>query len=464
MKLILFYIILFLFCFAMSVKAAENLNIKEVETNYNGSIIEISASKKMNSVLLYKKNKNGEYMLFYKDPIVGQSNKQYFISQYRLSSQDVSELKAIALLEDGSKVSSEIDIEKIPIKPEPTTSVAPSARPPESQTPEPSLSQSPEPSQSQSPVPSQTPESGGKIILNKTSARLALNDNKTVQLKASLKNARSGTKIMWSTTNNSVATVNKSGLVTAVGTGETKITVKTASGQEASCNITVTASMGRLEVLFVGNSKTYVSNIPAKFKGLATNGGYKVNISTATKGGKTLKYLTTKSNNSKDKLTGKNNYQTITGKAYDYVIMQEQSDTYAKNYDTFLSGAKSLKNLVRKNNKNVKLFVRQCWVYKSSSTSSRNKGYSNAERVAREIGAFLVYDGKAIYKAKSSTKINMFVDDVHQSSAGAYLAASAIYSAIFDKSPVNLNYVADLKSSNAKILRQIAWNIYSSNK
>lgn len=463
-KFILFFIVLFLFCSIMHVRAAEGLNLKKIETSSNGSIIEVSASKKIDVLYLYKEEANGKYSRFYVDNSVGSSSKQYFVSKYRLSTDDVSNLKAIAVLEDGSRISSKIEIEKIPKQPEPTSTVKPMSSPTVSPSTSPTTTTTTKPSPSPSISPSPTPVPTEQITLNKSSAKLALNDNKTIQLKATLKNAKSGTKINWTTDNKNVATVSSTGKVTAVGTGVATIEVKTASGKKASCKVTVTASTGKIEVLFVGNSKTYVSNIPSKFKSLAAKGGYTVNISTATKGGKTLKYLTTKSNNSTDKLTGKNNYNTITGKAYDYVIMQEQSDTYISNYDTFLAGATKLKNLVQKKNKNTKLFVRQCWAYKSSSTSTREKGYTNAKKVATKVGASLIYDGKAIYKAKSSTNMNMFVDNVHQSNEGAYLSACCIYSAVFNKSPVNLGYYGGLSSANAKKLKTIAWNIYSSNK
>jgi len=454
----------------MNVTAAEILNLKKIESTHEGTIIEVSASKKIVKLFLFQKDSSGRFLKFYEDYNIGKKSKQYFITKYRLSTDETSKIRAIATLEDGTKISSEIDIEEIPNKPEPTTSVTPtesstpSVNPPKPSNPTPSSSQSPTPSQSQSPAPSETPTATERITLNKTSAKLALNDDKTVQLKATLKNAKSGTKIIWSTTNNNVATVNKSGLVTAVGTGQARISVKTASGKEAFCDVNVTASKEKIEILFVGNSKTFKSNIPDKFKKLAKNGGYSVNISTATKGGKTLEYLTTKSNKSEDELTGNNNYNTIIGKAYDYVVMQEQSTTYASDYDKFLSGAKNLKKLVKKKNNNVKLFVRQCWVHKSSVASERNKGYSNAKNVANKIGASLIYDGKAMYKAKSKTNIKLFIDNIHQSKAGAYLAAASIYSAMFDRSPVDLNYVAGLNSADAKTLRQIAWNVYSSNK
>ena len=48
------------------------------------------------------------------------------------------------------------------------------------------------------------------------------------------------TKLTWSTANKKIATVGKTGLVTAKKAGKVKITVKTANGRKASIVVTVT--------------------------------------------------------------------------------------------------------------------------------------------------------------------------------------------------------------------------------
>ena len=199
-----------------------------------------------------------------------------------------------------------------------------------------------------------------------------------------------------------------------------------------------------LKVLFVGNSKTYVNDIPAKFAGLAKAGGYKVSISTATQGGKTLKYLASK-------------YKSKINKSYDIVILQEQTDAYKGKYSTFLSGAKSISKMVKAKNPNVKIYVRQTWVYKNSSSSERNKAYTNAKNVAKNINASLIYDGKAMYKLNASS---LYKDRTHQSSKGAYLSACCIYNSVFNESPVGLSYKAGLSSSTVKKLQQVANTVY----
>lgn len=205
----------------------------------------------------------------------------------------------------------------------------------------------------------------------------------------------------------------------------------------------------KIKILFVGNSKTYINNIPKKVQELAKSGGYtKVSVKKVTQGGKTLSYLA-------NKYKGK-----IEKEAYDYVILQEQSDNYT-NYNDFLGGAKQVSKLVRGKNEEVNIYVRQVWLYKNSGVQARTKVYQNAEKVAENINANLIYDGKAFDECRSKYEsINLFKDDKHQSEAGAYLSACSIYEAVFKESSVGLKYKSKLNADQAKKLQEIAHNIY----
>lgn len=203
-----------------------------------------------------------------------------------------------------------------------------------------------------------------------------------------------------------------------------------------------------LKVLFVGNSKTYKCNTPEKFQKLAEEAGYKVTITKAVKGGKTLSYLA-------------ENKKSIINKAYDIVILQEATDNYQNNYSEFLKGAQAISEMVRKQNANVKIYVRQTWALSTTTDNNKSKAYNNAVKVANKIGASLIYDGKAIYKLGVEKG---FQDKKHQTEQGAYLTACAIYNAVFKKSPVGLNYTAGLDKNTAKNLQQIANTVYKAQK
>ena len=76
-----------------------------------------------------------------------------------------------------------------------------------------------------------------KVTLNKTKAEIA--EGATLQLKATLPK-KTASQIKWATSANTIATVDKNGLVTAVAPGEATITAKTFNGKTAECVVTVT--------------------------------------------------------------------------------------------------------------------------------------------------------------------------------------------------------------------------------
>ena len=78
------------------------------------------------------------------------------------------------------------------------------------------------------------------VALNKTT--LTLDTGKTSNLKATVYPSNAANKkCTWSSSNTSVATVDGNGKVTAKKAGTATITVKTANGKTASCNVTVQA-------------------------------------------------------------------------------------------------------------------------------------------------------------------------------------------------------------------------------
>ena len=82
-----------------------------------------------------------------------------------------------------------------------------------------------------------------EVILNNTSAQLDLNETKTIILEATIAPTTASNKtLIWSSSNNNVATVTNNGIVTAIGNGTATITVKTLNDKSASCDITVETS------------------------------------------------------------------------------------------------------------------------------------------------------------------------------------------------------------------------------
>ena len=83
------------------------------------------------------------------------------------------------------------------------------------------------------------------ISLNKSETTIAR--GATEQLTANVEPEGTGTTVAWSSDNEEVATVDQTGLVTAVGTGTANITAE-AGGQSASCAVTVNAPLQGIQI------------------------------------------------------------------------------------------------------------------------------------------------------------------------------------------------------------------------
>lgn len=220
----------------------------------------------------------------------------------------------------------------------------------------------------------------------------------------------------------------------------------------------VEASTRPIKVLFIGNSKTAYYGCPAKsFEALANNNNKNVEVTICAKGGKSLKYLYNDTDYRK----------LISMQAYDIVIMQEAIHQYLgesqEKYDEYVYGVNKIASLVRKKNKNVKLFIRQVWLGKeygnkneiygsgqktrkfyirkneTRTSEQKVKAYKNTEALANKINARIIYDGWAMgtYNNKY-IKIEdaLFRDDkFHQSQLGTDLTAAMIYYAVYKEMP-----------------------------
>lgn len=113
-----------------------------------------------------------------------------------------------------------------------------------------------------------------RIKLNKTA--LTLKKGSSTTLKYSLTPGKAKSTVKWSSSNTKVATVSSSGKVTAKSYGNAVITVKTANGKRASCNVKVPApkvekiNLNKTSLkLYVGETSTIKYSLSPK--GATTN-------------------------------------------------------------------------------------------------------------------------------------------------------------------------------------------------
>lgn len=98
-----------------------------------------------------------------------------------------------------------------------------------------------------------------KVKLNATTLKLNCGNKKT--LKATLQPSYLTNEIVWSSSNNKIATVNKKGLVTAKSLGVAKITAK-SGGKKATCKVIVNTKPVTVVKKRSLNVASYIKNIP----------------------------------------------------------------------------------------------------------------------------------------------------------------------------------------------------------
>lgn len=231
----------------------------------------------------------------------------------------------------------------------------------------------------------------------------------------------------------------------------------------------VNAATKKVQVLFIGNSKTLSYGSPAKsFEALANNNGKNVEVTICGYYGYSLHDIVTD-----------NNYANIikNGK-WDIVIMQEAIYPYlgeaytdkqghkmtaAQSSAEYANSVSKIAEWTRNKNKNVKLYVRQVWLGKeygtvnqiagagqstgkfyirdtvTRKTADKNRAYSNTEKIAASVNASVIYDGYIMgaYNNKYiKLEDNLFrPDNYHQTRYGSAVAATVIYAAVYNSMP-----------------------------
>ena len=277
---------------------------------------------------------------------------------------------------------------------------------------------------------------------------LELEVGQTATLSATIKPPETEDKtVTWSSNNRLVAIVDTKGKVTAKALGTATITAQTSNGKTATVKVTV--KLKKAKVLWVGNSKTYVQDIDRKFVSIMSNLGYEIDSTRVSAGGSTL-------------LENYNSRGANIHKAYDYVFLQEQTDT-SLDESTFYSGALAIAKAVKAKNSDVKVYVRKTWYLNNSGSSTISSVNSIASNVSRRIASdagvwsSTVSDGNAMYKAQSKG-YTVFGDDRHQNKLGAYLVAACAAVRVFkvDATKISTDAGTGFGNSTLKDMQKIA--------
>lgn len=218
-----------------------------------------------------------------------------------------------------------------------------------------------------------------------------------------------------------------------------------------------TAQEACTRVLFIGNSYTYVNDLPAMVAELARAGGHGIETGMAAEGGLTLA----------DHVKSAATQAKLGSLKWDVVVLQEQSQipSVARfRTDQMYPAARALVHSVRLAGSRPMLYL--TWAHRDGWPEN---GLPDYARMQNEIDQGYLAIGQEMSVAVAPVGIawasvvahnvrpGLWQDDgSHPTVAGTYLAACVFYAAIFHQSPVGLSYDAGLPKDTTASFQQVA--------
>ncbi|WP_165836487.1 T9SS type A sorting domain-containing protein [Taibaiella soli] len=247
----------------------------------------------------------------------------------------------------------------------------------------------------------------------------------------------------------------------------------------------VTFAGKKMKVLFIGNSYTYVNNLPQVTADIAASMGDTLVFDSYTPGGYTL------DQHNNDPLC----LQKINSAEWDYVILQEQSLGAAEDPSNFFVGsyyaARGLDQKIAANDSCTKVLFYMTWGYKNGEPSFcgtswpypctyegmdslvnlRYRAYADSAVMAvmgysaATVGGFVPVRQAEVspvgavrhYIRHQYPSIELYqTDGSHPTEAGTYAAGCTFYAALFHKDPALIPYNYTLSAADAGNIRNAA--------
>ncbi len=222
----------------------------------------------------------------------------------------------------------------------------------------------------------------------------------------------------------------------------------------ASCS--PLASSPCVRVLFLGNSYTYVNDLPTVFRDLARAGGQNVETGMVANGGETLA----------QHAVSPVSLDAIRGSSWRYVVLQEQSEIPALASvwrSQMFPAAETLVAAIRAASATPILLEtwahRDGWPEQGLDRAAMQAAISEGYRsLGADLGVAVAPAGDAWQTVlRDDPAIELWQPDgSHPSPAGTYLAACALYRSIFRADPVGIPDTAGLAPDVARALQVAA--------
>jgi len=221
----------------------------------------------------------------------------------------------------------------------------------------------------------------------------------------------------------------------------------------------------KINALFLGNSYTYVNDLPMLISKIALANGDTLVYDSNTPGGYTLQ------NHFNDVISN----NKINAAAWKYVIVQAQSQepsfSPAQVYSQTLPYARKLDSLIKHNNNCSNTVFYETWGRKNGDAGNctayppvctylgmQNRLKQSYKKFADTCNAVMSPVGEAFRRSIAlDPNLELYdLDQSHPSLNGSYLAACVFYEVLFQKSVLTNTFISTLSVSTASFLQQVA--------
>ncbi len=204
-----------------------------------------------------------------------------------------------------------------------------------------------------------------------------------------------------------------------------------------------------MRILFIGNSATYVHDIPETLAHLATEAGYPTECVRIVKGGWCLSQHAEEGSRALAEIE----------KGYDLVVLQDNGNCVSSDEkrSACVAACDLLSSKAIESGAKVFYYVRPPYGYEAFGRTPVEQCRAFDElftEIANKSGAVCAYVNRAFEYAIENTDIMLWGDDnAHTSPAGAYLAVCVIFATIFGTSA---RILGDNGIEEAELLQKIA--------
>jgi hypothetical protein len=180
-----------------------------------------------------------------------------------------------------------------------------------------------------------------------------------------------------------------------------------------------------MPILFIGNSHTYVNDVPGILQALVESTGDKIAVMSLAEPNLALI----------DHWNGGQALKQIEARDWTFVVMQQGWTPAGACQDTLRLAAKRFEQAIRSSGAQPALYQ----VWPPSDRPGQWQGTIESYRLAaKDVGGVLFPVAEAWQEFAERDNRSLYLDGLHANGAGSYLAALVMYARIFGKTPVGL--------------------------